>query len=238
MSRHTLGPVMNTLGPNWMDPQYLLDQFGSQFFWVSVLIIFIECGLLFPILPGDSLLFAAGLFIANGKLGVNIVLACVILSVAAFAGNVVGYEIGRAVGPPIYQRDGRILKKKYFDQTTVFFERYGAKALVLGRFVPIVRTFITVVAGVGQMDRRRFFVWSAVGAVLWATGITLLGYFLGQAFPVLQSKLELAVVVIVAVSVLPVLVEYLRHRRSTNAVVAEVVEDIVEVVEDDSNDGR
>ena len=210
---------MRTLGPDWMDPQYLLDQFGSQFFWVSVTIVFIECGLLFPILPGDSLLFAAGLFIANGKLGMNIAVACLILSVAAFAGNVVGYEIGRAVGPPIYQRDGRILKKKYFDQTTVFFAQYGAKALVLGRFVPIVRTFITVVAGVGQMDRRRFFTWSAVGAVLWATGITLLGYFLGQAFPVLQEKLELAIIAIVAVSVLPMLVEYLRHRRQAKAAV-------------------
>jgi membrane-associated protein len=197
-----------------MDPQYLLDQFGSQFFWVSVVIVFVECGLLFPILPGDSLLFAAGLFIANGSIHINIAMACVILSLAAFAGNVVGYEIGRAVGPPLYQRDGRFLKQKYFDQTTVFFDRYGNKALVLGRFVPIVRTFITVVAGVGRMDRRRFFTWSAVGAVLWATGITLLGYFLGQAFPVLQDKLELAVLAIVAVSLVPVGVEYVRHRIS------------------------
>ena len=209
---------MHSLGPDWMDPQYLLDQFGSQFFWVSVAIVFIECGLLFPILPGDSLLFAAGLFIANGSIEINIAVACVILSAAAFAGNVVGYEIGRAVGPPLYHRDGRILKRKYFDQTTVFFDRYGSKALVLGRFVPIVRTFITVVAGVGQMDRRRFFTWSAVGAVLWATGITLLGYFLGQAFPVLRDKLELAVLAIVGVSVLPVAVEYVRHRISRGKV--------------------
>jgi len=213
-----------------MDPQYLLDQFGSQFFWVSVAIVFIECGLLFPILPGDSLLFAAGLFIANGSIEINIALACVILSLAAFAGNVAGYEIGRAVGPPLYERDGRILKRKYFDQTTVFFDKYGNKALVLGRFVPIVRTFITVVAGVGRMERRRFFIWSAVGAILWATGITLLGYFLGQAFPVLQDKLELAIIAIVAFSVLPVLVEYLRHRRQVNAVAVEVVDDVVEEV--------
>ncbi len=203
---------MHSLGPNWMDPQYLLDQFGSQFFWLSVAIVFIECGLLFPILPGDSLLFAAGLFIANGSIHVNIAVACVIFSVAAFAGNVVGYEIGRAVGPPLYQRDGRILKRKYFDQTTVFFDKYGNKALVIGRFVPIVRTFITVVAGVGRMDRRRFFTWSAVGAVLWATGVTLLGYYLGQAFPVLQDKLELAILAIIAVSLIPVGVEYTRHR--------------------------
>jgi membrane-associated protein len=201
-----------------MDPQYLLDQFGTQFFWVAVVIVFIECGLLFPILPGDSLLFAAGLFIANGKLGINIGLACVILSAAAFAGNVVGYEIGRAVGPPLYHRDGRILKRKYFDQTTVFFDKYGNKALVLGRFVPIVRTFVTVVAGVGRMERRRFFTWSAVGAVLWATGITLLGYFLGQAFPILQSKIELAIIAIVAVSLIPVGVEYVRHRINRSKV--------------------
>jgi membrane-associated protein len=201
-----------------MDPQYLLAQFGAQFFWVSVAIVFIECGLLFPILPGDSLLFAAGLFIANGSIHVNIAAACVIFSIAAFAGNVVGYEIGRAVGPPLYERDGRILKRKYFDQTTVFFDKYGNKALVLGRFVPIVRTFITVVAGVGQMERRRFFTWSAVGAVLWATGITLLGYYLGQAFPVLQDKLELAIVAIVAVSLIPVGVEYVRHRLSRSKV--------------------
>jgi membrane-associated protein len=209
---------MHTLGPIWMDPQYLLDQFGSQFFWVSVAIVFIECGLLFPILPGDSLLFAAGLFIANGSIHINIAVACVIFSVAAFAGNVVGYEIGRAVGPPLYQRDGRILKRKYFDQTTVFFDKYGNKALVIGRFVPIVRTFITVVAGVGQMERRRFFTWSAVGAVLWATGVTLLGYYLGQAFPVLQDKLELAILAIIAVSLIPVAVEYARHRINRSKV--------------------
>ena len=209
---------MHSLGPNWMDPQYLLDQFGSQFFWLSVAMVFIECGLLFPILPGDSLLFAAGLFIANGSIHVNIAVACVIFSVAAFAGNVAGYEIGRAVGPPLYHRDGRILKRKYFDQTTDFFDKYGNKALVIGRFVPIVRTFITVVAGVGRMERRRFFTWSAVGAVLWATGITLLGYFLGQAFPVLQDKLELAIVAIVAVSLIPVGVEYVRHRINRSKV--------------------
>jgi len=178
-----------------MDPNYLLERFGTQFIWVSIAIIFIECGLLFPILPGDSLLFAMGLFIATGALQINLGVALVALFLAAFLGNVSGYEIGRAIGPPLYQRDGRILKKKYFDQTTVFFDRYGNKALVLGRFVPIVRTFVTVVAGVGKMDRRRFFTWSGVGATLWASGITLLGYFLGQAFPVLRGDPRLAAMI-------------------------------------------
>jgi membrane-associated protein len=214
-----------------MDPQWLLDRFGGQFFWVSVAIVFIECGLLFPILPGDSLLFAVGLFIAEGSIQLNIVVACVILTLAAFIGNVTGYEIGRAIGAPLYEREGRFLKKKYFDDTHAFFEKHGAKALVLGRFVPIVRTFITVVAGVSRMDRRHFFVWSAVGAALWATGVTLLGYFLGQAFPVLKDHLELAILAIVAVSVIPMVIEFVRHKSASRTVIEEteeVVEDLVD----------
>ena len=109
---------------------------------------------------------------------------------------------------------GAILKKKYFDQTTAFFDKHGNKALVIGRFVPIVRTFITVVAGVSRMDRRRFFTWSAVGAVLWVASLTLLGYFLGQAFPWLSDNLEIAVLLIVAVSVLP---DALRVRQAPPA---------------------
>jgi membrane-associated protein len=216
----TLAPLL--LGLDWMDPEWLLDRFGSEMFWVSVAIVFIECGLLFPILPGDSLLFSVGLFIHRAEageagIGVNIVLACVILSAAAFLGNVTGYEIGRAIGEPLRERDGRILKKRYFDQTHAFFEKYGARALVLGRFVPIVRTFITLVAGVGRMDRRHFLTWSLVGAVLWATGITLLGYFLGGvAF--LQHNIEATALVIVLVSVLPMAVEYWRHRRTPSDV--------------------
>jgi membrane-associated protein len=200
-----------------MDPQWLLDQFGAQFFWVSVAIVFVECGLLFPILPGDSLLFAVGLFVAEGSLHLNLAAACAILSAAAFLGNVVGYEIGRVAGLSLYRRDGRIIKQRYFDETHAFFERYGARALVLGRFVPIVRTFITVVAGAGRMDRRHFFTWSGVGAVLWASGVTLLGYFLGQAFPILKTRLELAIIVIVAISVVPMAIELLRARRATRA---------------------
>jgi membrane-associated protein len=205
------------LGLDWMDPEWWLDRFDQQMFWAAVAIVFVECGLLFPILPGDSLLFSVGLFIHRSEAGaagieVNIVAACVLLSASAFLGNVVGYEIGRAIGEPLYERNGRFLKKRYFDQTHEFFEKYGARALVLGRFVPIVRTFITVVAGVGKMDRRHFFTWSFVGAVLWATGLTLLGYFLG-GIDLLQENIEAAILVIVFFSVLPMVVEYWRHRR-------------------------
>ena len=172
-----------------------------------------------------------GLFIAEGSIDINIVVACLLLTVVAFAGNVVGYEIGRAVGAPLYERDGRFLKKKYFDETHEFFEKHGAKALVLGRFVPIVRTFITVVAGVGRMDRRHFFVWSGVGAALWATGVTLLGYFLGNAFPVLKDHLEVAILAIVVVSVIPMAVEVIRARRGRTATEA-ILEETGEAVED------
>lgn len=226
-----LPAVAPALGPQWMDPTYLLEQYGSAFFWIAIAIVFIECGLLFPILPGDSLLFAVGLFVATGQVHVNLAVAVLALCAAAFLGNVVGYEIGRAIGTPLYERDGRVLKKKYFDQTTAFFDQHGNKALVIGRFVPIVRTFITVVAGVSRMDRRRFFTWSAVGAVLWAAGITMLGYFLGQAFPWITDKLEVAILLIVAVSLAPMVIEFVQHRRRARAVAAEVGEAASDIAE-------
>ncbi len=209
------------LGMDWMDPNWLLDRFGGALFWLSLLIIFVECGLFFPFLPGDTLLFAMGLFISTeridlfpGPTSVELLIALVLYTVAAFLGNVAGYEIGRAVGPPLYERNGRILKQKYFDQTSAFFDKHGNKALVIGRFVPFVRTYITVVAGVTRMDRARFFTWSLVGAVAWVLSITLLGYFLGSAFPALGENIDKAIIVILAFSVIPVVWEWWRHKRT------------------------
>ena len=140
------------LGPDWLDPNYLFETYGSGFFWLSLGIVFVECGLFFPFLPGDSLLFAIGLFISGGKPHLpSLAIALPTLTVVAFLGNVCGYEIGRAMGPALYKRTGRILKQEYFDKTHAFFEKHGTKALVIGRFVPIVRTFITLVAGVSSM---------------------------------------------------------------------------------------
>ena len=210
-------------GIKWMDPNWLLDQFGPWFLWVCLLMVFVECGLFFPFLPGDTLLFAVGLFIASrddivpGPHALDLPLALLLLSAAAFAGNVVGYEIGRALGPPLYEREGRVLKQKYFDQTRDFFERHGSKALVIGRFVPFVRTYVTVVAGVTRMKRQRFFLWSAVGAVLWVLVVTLLGYFLGSAFPALGENLDKAILVILAFSVIPIAYEVWKKRRHTPA---------------------
>ena len=208
---------MHTLGPDWLNAEELIRQLGPSAFWASLVIIFAECGLFTFFLPGDSLLFTIGLAIQNPAqlidLRVNIVVACIVLTAAAFLGNVVGYEIGRAIGTPLYSRGGRLLKPEHFDKAHAFFEKHGNKAIVLARFVPIVRTFITAVAGVAGMDRRRFFTYSFIGAFLWATGVTLMGYFLGQiAF--VGKHIEVMLILIVALSLVPVLVEYLRHRHS------------------------
>lgn len=213
------------LGIDYLDPDWLLNEFGGAFIWVSLIIVFIECGLFFPFLPGDTLLFALGLFIAGDDyqvLGiennaVGLAVAMSMLCVAAFLGNVVGYEIGRKIGPPLYERDGRIMKRKYLDQTSAFFDKHGNKALVIGRFVPFVRTYITVVAGVTLMERRRFFVWSAIGALAWVFSITLLGFFLGQTFPALGQNIDYAVVAILLFSVIPVAYEWLKHRRHSKS---------------------
>jgi len=207
---------MHTLGPGWLNADTLLQQLGPSAFWVSLVVIFVECGLFIFFVPGDSLLFTIGLAIQNPQqlvdLRVNIVVACVVLTAAAFLGNVVGYEIGRAVGAPLYTRGGRLLKPENFDKAHAFFEKHGNKAIVLARFVPLVRTFITVVAGVSTMDRRRFFTYSFIGALLWATGVTLLGYFLGQ-ISLVRNHIDVMLILIVAVSLVPVAVEFVRHRK-------------------------
>ncbi|RYG78351.1 DedA family protein [Yimella sp. RIT 621] len=228
---HTFAPV--ALGPSWMDPAWLLEQYGGAFFWISLAIVFIECGLFFPILPGDSLLFAVGMFsVSSQGIGIPLYLSIPALMIAAFAGNVVGYEIGRKLGEPLYERDGRIIKRKYFDQTNAFFDKHGNKALVIGRFVPIVRTFITVVAGVSKMDRRRFFTWSGVGAVLWVGLIVGAGALLGNVAFV-RDNLETAILIIVAFSVLPMIVEYIRHRRQAEAIIDETTDAARDIVTGD-----
>ena len=206
--------MLPSLGPDWLDAPTLLDRLGDVALWGAALIVFAECGLLIGLfLPGDSLLFTVGIFTGSGAIPQPLWLACAVLSVMAFAGNVVGYEIGRRLGPALFHRpDSRIFKQVYVDKTVAFFDRHGGRAIVLARFVPIVRTFITVVAGVGRMDRRRYLTYSAVGAVLWATGVTLLGYFLGS-IGFVKNNIEVILVLIVLVSVVPVAVELLRHRR-------------------------
>ncbi|MFF1823303.1 DedA family protein [Kribbella sp. NPDC058245] len=205
------------LMPNWMDPEFLLNWLGDWALWGTLAVVFIECGVLFPILPGDSLLFAVGLFIARGSIDVPLWLACVLLTAAAFLGNVSGYYIGRVLGTSLFTNpNARFLKPKYIEQTHEFFDRYGPRALVLARFVPIVRTFITVVAGAGKMDPKKFFLWTGVGAVIWAPGITLLGHALGNV-EFIHAHLESALILLVFISLIPMAVEILLARRRNKA---------------------
>jgi membrane-associated protein len=202
------------LGPSWLDPDQLLRMLGPYVLVGLCLIIFAECGLLIGFfLPGDSLLFTAGLFVANGIIGAPIWLVCLLLTVCAVVGNVVGYFIGFTVGPALFNRpDSRLFKREHVDKTHVFFEKYGPRAIVLGRFVPIVRTFITAIAGVGRMEPRSYFTYSVIGGVAWATGVTVLGFWLGR-ITFVKENVETILIGIVLLSVLPIIIEVVKARR-------------------------
>ncbi|HEU4546253.1 MAG TPA: VTT domain-containing protein [Microlunatus sp.] len=208
--------------PSWMDPEFLINFFGPYALWGVAFVIFAECGL-FAILPGDSLLFTVGLFVAIGVIDHSLFFVCVVLTIAAVLGNVTGYWIGRKIGPPLFKPRtgimGKIFQQSYVDKTHVFFEKYGNRALILARFVPIVRTFVTLVAGVGRMDFRKFITYTAIGGVLWACGITILGYYLGTV-PFIHDNLEAALILIVFISVIPMLVEYVLHKRRARQALA------------------
>lgn len=201
--------------PTWLDPEVLIHGFGPYALWGVAFIVFAECGL-FAILPGDSLLFTVGLFVALGAIDHALWFVCLVLTVAAVLGNVSGYAIGRKIGPPLFRTRqgplGQLFKPEYVEKTHRFFERYGNRALILARFVPIVRTFVTLVAGVGRMDFRHFITYTAIGGVLWACGVTVLGYYLGRV-PFIHAHIEAVLILIVIVSILPMVVEFFLARR-------------------------
>ncbi len=194
----------------FLDPAHLIDTFGL----VGVMVVlFAECGLLVGFfLPGDSLLFTAGLLAAGGRIAPLWVLL-VLLPLAAIAGNLAGYWIGRKAGPAVFSRpDSRLFRAEHVERSRAFFERNGARTVLLARFVPIVRTFATVMAGASRMDLRRYAGYSVIGGVAWAAGLTLLGWWLGQV-AVVRDHVELFVLGVVALSLVPVLLEVLRGRR-------------------------
>jgi membrane-associated protein len=202
------------LGPEWLKPDTILEWLGPWALAGLALIIFAECGLLLGFfLPGDSLLFTAGLFVADGAIASPLWAVCALLVAAAVVGNACGYWIGRSAGPAVFDKPrSRLFKPQHVTKTQEFFDRYGNRAIVLGRFVPIVRTFITVMAGVGRMDARRYLTYSVIGGVAWAAGVTLLGFWLGQ-FTIVKNNIELMLVLIVLLSVLPMIIELVRGRR-------------------------
>jgi membrane-associated protein len=194
-----------------LDPTHLINTFGLA---GMLIILFAECGLLVGFfLPGDSLLFTGGLLVADGLIAPLWVLL-VTLPIAAVVGNLVGYWIGRKAGPAVFDRpDSKLFKAKHVERAHAFFERNGAGAIVLARFVPVIRTFVTVMAGVAKMDFRRFAVYSVIGGIAWTLSVTLLGFWLGQ-ISVVRDHIELFILGVVVLSLVPIAVEALRHRRA------------------------
>lgn len=195
----------------------LVADYGRWVYAILFLVVFAETGLVVtPLLPGDSLLFAAGAIAATGAMDVRVVMA--LLIVAAVLGDAVNYAIGHRVGPMIFRatdtesRWHRLLNRKHLERAHEFFERYGGKAVVLGRFVPIVRTFVPFVAGAGAMSYRTFAFYNVLGAILWVGICTLGGYAFGN-IPIVRDNFSLVALAIIALSLVPAVYEFLRERR-------------------------
>jgi len=209
---------------SFLNPEWLISTFGL----IGILaIVFAESGLLIGFFfPGDSLLFTTGLLVADGTyLHQPLWLMCLLVSIAAVAGDQFGYLFGRRFGPALFRRpDSRLFKQENLTRAQDFFRRYGARSILLARFVPIVRTFTPIVAGASHMHYRRFLTYNIVGGTLWGCGVTVLGYFLGQVAFV-RSNIELILIAIVVVSVLPIGIELLRARRRGSGADAQTVND-------------
>lgn len=202
---------MTVAAPSIFDTTHLISSFGLA---GLLIIIFAECGLLIGFfLPGDTLLFAAGLLYGLGRFPVPFWSILIGVPVAATLGSLTGYWIGRKAGPPIFDRpDSRFFKRAYLERAHAFFESRGPFAIIAGRFIPIVRTFITVVAGAGAMNFARYALYSALVSAVWGAGLPLAGYYLGNV-TLIKNNVEVFTLLIAVVSIMPVIVEFIRHRR-------------------------
>ncbi|MBL1094061.1 MULTISPECIES: DedA family protein [Streptomyces] len=203
---------MNTLalGPQWLDPDYLIATFGL----IGVLVIvFAESGLLIGFfLPGDALLFTTGLLVTTNKITQPLWAVCVLIVLAAVLGDQAGYLFGRKVGPSLFKRpDSKLFKQENVVKGHEFFEKYGPKSLILARFVPIVRTFTPIIAGVSRMNYRPFITFNLIGGALWGAGVTLMGSLLGN-ITFVHKNIEMILIAIVLISVVPIVIEFLRAR--------------------------
>jgi membrane-associated protein len=202
-------------GPSWLDPQTLIEKFSM----IGLLIVvFMESGLMVGFfLPGDSLLFTAGLLSATTDVLPDLWVLLILIPIAAIAGDQTGYWIGRKFGPPLFNRpDSRFFKREYVDQTAAFFEKHGPRAIILARFVPIVRAFVPVMAGTSRMHYRTFLTFDIIGGVLWGAGVTTLGYFLGQV-DFIKNNIEFILIAVVAFSVIPVALEIRKAKREADS---------------------
>lgn len=199
--------------PTFLQPEHLIERGGLL---VTALVVFAESGLLVGFfLPGDSLLFIAGLLssAAGGNKLPHIGIVVPVICLAAIVGDQVGYLFGRRVGPTLFQRpQSRLFNPANVDRAQLFLAQHGPKAVVLARFVPVIRTFTPIVAGVGRMDYRTFVTYNIAGGILWGAGVTLAGYFLGEV-DVVRNNIEIALIAVVGVSLLPIVFEAIRHRQ-------------------------
>ncbi|MBC8008281.1 MAG: DedA family protein, partial [Prolixibacteraceae bacterium] len=189
------------------------QNYGAWIYAVLFLIVFLETGVVgTPFLPGDSLLFVAGTLAAAGELNVHALV--LLLIAAAIAGDSLNYSIGRYLGPKVFRfEDSRFFKRAYVDRTHAFFERHGGKAIIIARFVPIIRTYAPFVAGIGAMPYRRFLFYNVTGAVLWVALLTYAGFFFGN-LPLVKNNLTAVILGIIVVSVMPAIVEFWRARQA------------------------
>lgn len=203
-------------GISWLDPHALIATYSNLAVFIACAIVFTETGLLVGFfLPGDSLLFVIGVFLASPTSQMPLWLACLLISTSAWLGDQTGYWIGRKLGPAVFNRpNSRLFSQSNVEAAHRFFERYGAKAVVLAHFVPVMRTFIPVAAGVGQMDYLKFLKFNIVGVIGWGTGVTLLGYFLG-GFGFVQDHIEWVTLAFIVLSFIPVLTELLKARAES-----------------------
>ncbi len=209
-----VGGLLPTIGPDFLDADKLIASFGPYALIGVVVVVFVETGLLFPLLPGDSLLFTAGMLVAQDEITVPLWALCAALFAAAFLGDQVGYFIGAKVGPRLFNRpDSRFFKQSYIDQTYRYFDKYGGRTIIIARFVPFVRTYAPVAAGVGKMTYRHFVSYNVIGALLWGVGVTVLGYLLGNV-TFIKENIELILVGIVGLSLIPIIIELLRARSA------------------------
>jgi membrane-associated protein len=194
----------------------IIQQYGLLTYVLLFVIVFCETGLVVtPFLPGDSLLFAVGAFAARGSL--DVVVALVVLAIAAILGDTVNYWIGAVVGPKVFHKENvRFLNRKHLDRTHEFYERYGGKTIVIARFVPIVRTFAPFVAGIGRMTYGRFLSYNVFGGLLWVLLFVLGGFYFGN-IGIVRNNFSLVIIAIVLISILPGVIEALRHRARSRA---------------------
>lgn len=193
----------------------IIAQYGTWTYAILFAIIFVETGLvIMPFLPGDSLLFAAGAFAAAGSL--NPFVLFFLLWFAAVAGDNVNYFVGRYLGPKVFHSESKLLNRKYLERANEFYVRHGGKAVIMARFVPIVRTFSPFVAGVGAMRYPRFLVFDVVGGAIWIGLFVAAGYFFGN-IPAVKKNFELVIIAIILVSVMPMVIEYIKSRKRNAA---------------------